>query len=525
MKQAPSELTGNTMHRRSFLTTVTAAATLLGARGGYAQSDSGSDDDLLSRARKLSSEPYRPGNRTLPPPFAGLDYDSYRGIRPLPGLAAMLDHGGVYAVDLLPPGLFFKTPVTVDRVTENGIEPYGFSPDLFSFDLRYFDEIPAEAPNAGFSGVRLRTALNHPDEKNEFLVIQGASYFRAIGRDMVYGLSARSVALGTGGGAPEEFPEIIHLRLHTPVDGKLRIEGLIDSPSLSAHIDMRVTPGDDTRQAISVTIFPRKTLDSIGVAPLTSMYFKGPLRSSVGDDFRPAVHDSDVLVVQNGAGETLWRPVGNPAKVQSSSFNDTDPRSFGLYQSDRRFAAFQDTEAKYGQRPSARVEPRGDWGNGAVILIEIPTGDEFMDNIVAFWRPSQSLEKGSEHRFDYDLVWTLSPPPENGARIFQTRSGIDPNDRQSLQFVVDFEGLPENVWPELAATDGAQASDPVLLPLPAGEREAAGKHAPTRLRVAFKLRPGNADRSDLRLVMRGPQSQALAPVWIHRWTRARDGGV
>ena len=40
------------------------------------------------------------------------------------------------------------------------------------------------------------------------------------------------------------------------------------------------------------------------------------------------------------------------------------------------------------QRPSLRVEPAGDWGEGSVRLIEIPSRLEADDNIVAFWVPA-----------------------------------------------------------------------------------------------------------------------------------------
>ncbi|TDA90474.1 glucan biosynthesis protein, partial [Halomonas marinisediminis] len=105
------------------------------------------------------------------------------------------------------------------------------TPDLFDFAPRYFDTIPATAPGAGFSGLRLRHPLNTPDVLDEVLVVQGASYFRAIGQAMVYGLSARAVALGTGGAGPEEFPRFTHLRLHPARDGTVRLEAVIDSPS------------------------------------------------------------------------------------------------------------------------------------------------------------------------------------------------------------------------------------------------------------------------------------------------------
>jgi glucans biosynthesis protein len=157
---------------------------------------------------------------------------------------------------------------------------------------------------------------------------------------------------------------------------------------------------------LSVTLLPRREIADIGVAPLTSMYLKGPLSASVSDDFRPRVHDSDVLLVENGAGERLWRPISNPARVETSAFLDDGPVSFGLFQTSRDFADFEDTEARYHDRPSAIVRPAGDWGRGAVMLVEIPTGDEFMDNIVAFWRPEAPLAPGSEHRFDYSISWT-----------------------------------------------------------------------------------------------------------------------
>ncbi|MEO1454278.1 MAG: glucan biosynthesis protein, partial [Pseudomonadota bacterium] len=349
---------------------------------------------LIDSARRLASQPYLAPQNALPPPFADLTYDAYRGIRPIPGRAAMLPHGPEFAVDLLPPGLYFPDPVRIDRDTGTGPEEIPLSLDLFDFQDRYFDTLPDTAPGAGFSGLRLRHPLNAADRMDEVLVVQGASYFRALGRNMIYGLSARAVAIGTGGPTPEEFPRFTHLRLHPAMGTSVRLEAVIDSPALAGHLDMVLHPGDDTRMDVTVTLMPRRVVPDIGIAPLTSMYLKGPLRASVSDDFRPRVHDSDLLYVENGAGEALWRPISNPAQVETSAFLDDTPQSFGLYQTKRQFEDFEDTEAQYHNRPNATVRPRGDWGPGAVMLVEIPTGDEFMDNIVAFWRPEAPLAPG-----------------------------------------------------------------------------------------------------------------------------------
>lgn len=492
----------------------TAAFLSLAARPLVAQSDS--DMSLLDTARRLQQQTYQPNTTPLPPPFAGLDYDSFRAIRPIAGTSAMIPNGDGFAFDLLPPGLFFPDPVRVDHVTQDGLRDITLSPDLFSFDPEYFEDIPEESPGAGFSGLRLRYPLNAPGTLDEVLVLQGASYFRAIGQSMVYGLSARSVAIGTGGPTPEEFPRFTHLRLYSAKDGTVRIEGLIDSPSLAAHVDMTLRPGADTVIDITATILPRIDIDAIGIAPLTSMYLKGPLQSAVADDFRPHVHDSEVLFIENGAGERLWRPIVNPSRVETSVFVDSSPKSFGLYQTSRAYADFQDTEARYHDRPSARVDPVGDWGAGAVILVEIPTGDEFMDNIVTFWRPQDPLQAGSEHRFTYSLTWTLGSPNTNGlAQISQSRSGREHDRAGYRRFVIDVATPHTDAAATLSSVDGVDITGVSVFALPDG----------SGTRVTFLIGPGDLDAADIRLSLRAPDGTPLSPVWMYRWTRARDGGV
>jgi glucans biosynthesis protein len=490
------------------------AAALLAAPALRARAQSG-PPSLLDEARALATRPHVPRVAGLPPPFAGLDYDAYRGIRPVPGRAALLPHGSGYALDLLPPGLFFPDPVRVEIVEDGTVREVPFALDLFAFDPRYFGDLPASAPGAGFSGLRLRHPLNAPDALDEVLVVQGASYFRAIGRAMVYGLSARAVALGTGGEGPEEFPRFTRLRLHPPADGRVRIEGLIDSPSLAGHLDMTLAPGVETETDLSVTLLPRREIADAGVAPLTSMYLKGPLRASVSDDFRPRVHDSDLLFIENGAGERLWRPIANPARVETSAFAEAGigPRSFGLYQTARAFEDFEDSEARYHDRPSAVVRPRGDWGEGAVILVEIPAADEFMDNIVAFWRPAAPLAAGSEHRFDYRLTWTLAgPDPGAAPAVLQSRSGREHHLPGHRRYVVDVAGAADGLAVDLSAV-GAETSGLSVFDLPQGRG----------VRVTFLLQPGEQDAAELRLVLR--RGGSPPSVWLHRWTRARDGGV
>ena len=499
------------MNRRTFLATSVSALAL----PALPFSAEAAPASLLDVARALAAAPYAAPSGTLPPPFAGLTYDAYRGIRPVPGRAAMLPLGPDYALDLLPPGLFFPDPVEIDLPDGDGFAQLPLTPDLFSFEPRYFDTIPETAPGAGFSGLRLRYPLNTPGVLDEVLVMQGASYFRAIGQAMVYGLSARAVALGTGAPEPEEFPRFTRLRLHPELGGAVRLEAVIDSPSLAGHLDLVLRPGIDTVTDVTVTLMPRREIANVGIAPLTSMYLKGPMRAAVSDDFRPRVHDSDVLVMRNGGGEQVWRPITNPARVETSAFLDDGPAAFGLYQMPRLFEDFEDSEARYHDRPSARVEPLGDWGAGAVMLVEIPTGDEFMDNIVAFWRPAAPLAAGSEHSFAYRLTWTRGEPlSDTPLAVRQSRSGREHDKPGTRRFVIDFAGDGAGLEPDLTATAG-EVSGASLFPLPEGRGT----------RVTFLLTPGTADSVDLRLVLRDAGGLAASPVWLYRWTRARDGGV
>lgn len=501
--------------RRAFLAAAAAAA----ACPAPSLADTG-DDGFVAEARRLAGLPHRDTAMPLPAPFDALTYDSYRGIRPAPGGASGIELGGGMIADLLPPGFYFRDAVRVEIETEQGWHELGYDPALFDYDPRYFDGVPAIGADArermGFSGVRLRAPFRTAAAADEFLVVQGASYFRAVSRDTLYGLSARALALGTGEAGPEEFPVFTRLRLFRSDGATVRIAALMESPSLTGAVEMRVRPGEPTVTEIETVLFPRTDLDASGIAPLTSMYLKGPLRASVSDDFRPAVHDSDALLIRNGADETLWRPLSNPAALQISAFADDAPRGFGLVQSRRRFDDFEDAEALYHRRPTAWVEPAGDWGPGAVTLVEIPTGDEFLDNMVAFWRPAAPLRAGAEHRFAYRVRWGAAPAEVRPdlAAISQTRSGRVHDRPGRLQYVVDFSAPGGGaLTPDLSASAGTvEGMSAYWLP---GRGD---------LRVGFVFAPGDAPSAELRLVLRDAAGQARSQVWLHRWTPARDGG-
>ena len=205
------------------------------------------------------------------------------------------------------------------------------------------------------------------------------------------------LAIDTGQPSGEEFPmfRAFWVRKPEPTATTIVVEALLDSPSVTGAYKFSIKPGDDTQMDVELILFPRKDMEHVGIAPMTSMFLLNSLSRPV-EDFRPAVHDSDGLMMQTGAGEWLWRPLSNHKTLQVSAFIDTSPRGFGLMQRKRDYRDFLDLESRYERRPSLWAEPIGDWGQGDVELYEIPTLLETNDNIVAFWHPRDPSEAGAE---------------------------------------------------------------------------------------------------------------------------------
>ncbi|MDE4172836.1 glucan biosynthesis protein G [Phaeobacter sp. PT47_59] len=467
-------------------------------------------DHVVERARLLAQMRYRQRPK-VPQDWLDLTYEDYqtRWFRSRDALWSTTARS--YNVDFFLPGLYFPHAVQMHSVAQGLSQPIAF--DLSLFDKT--DKAPELSTEGalGYSGFRLRTELSEPGKKNEFCVFQGASYFRAIGIGQTYGLSARGLALNTADPEGEEFPEFTEFWLEAPAPGQreMVVHALMDSPSVTGAYRFTIQPGSPCVMEVEARLFARKELSHVGLAPLTSMFLFNRTNRSRFDDFRPAVHDSDGLLIQNGQGETLWRPLANPTRLQVSSFVDENPRGFGLMQRSRDLADFADLEAHYENRPSLWVEPKGDWGKGAVTLVEIPADKEIYDNIVAYWRPQTPYPAGSELRLDYRLTWGTGPDlplprvidSASGARIFGTPGRI---------MTVDFEDHPMLAG-DPDALDVTLTSAHVELSQGVLQRNPATGG----LRLAFSFDPGSRDHVELRAQLRRDGAPA-SEVWLYRWT-------
>ena len=350
-----------TVSRRKALAMLSALGALSGTRG-FAQDDElefGLDlgeakpfgpDTVKEMARELASKPYAPPPK-VPQEWLDLTYDEYKSIWFDTRNALWRDEDKPLRLEFFPAGLYFPSPIHVHAVEDGQAHDILFNWDAFDKT----DKVPDMPINdaVGYSGFRLHGELLGEDNWQEYAVFQGASYFRAVGKDMFYGLSARGLALKTGDPDGEEFPDFRQFWVETPEAGQgyTVIHVLLDSPSVSGAYRIQIAKGETTLMKVDMTLFPRVDLDHVGIAPGTSMFFFDETNRFGFDDFRPAVHDSDGLLIENGAGEVLWRPLANPSALQTSFFVDQSPRGFGLVQRERDIAKYADLEAHYQDRP------------------------------------------------------------------------------------------------------------------------------------------------------------------------------
>lgn len=401
--------------------------------------------DIQSRAKDLANQPYiAPNTDSLPAWMSNLTYDQYRDIRFNPNQALWATDNLPFRAMMFHPGYLYREPVTLNEFTKSHQQQIRLAEAYFNYGplVKNHGELP---PGGGFAGFRLHSPLNNPDVFDELIAFQGASYWRALGKNQRYGISARGIAVDTGiDGAIEEFPGFREFWLRKPEadDTHARIYALLDGPSYSGAYAFKIHPGNETIVEVNAVIFTRRAVKRIGFAPMSSMFWFGENSKRRFDDFRPEVHDSDGLSIRMGSGERIWRPICNDSGKLEFSFFDMDKcEGFGLLQRDRRFAAYEDGEAAYHMRPSLWIEPTSDWGPGRVMLMEIPTGNELSDNTVALWEPAKTPQPGDRIEFSYRQHWTMDPDPAQASGyVVATRSGIHDWQPEQRTIMLEFTG-------------------------------------------------------------------------------------
>jgi len=484
---------------------------------------------LKERARTLAKAPYTPPPKPNPEIVQKIDYEAHGAIRFKPDHALFADGPGQFPVTFFHLGRNFPKTVHMHVVIEGEAKEIVYRPE-------YFD-MPPDSPahhlpeNAGFAGFRFQESRKgHPGRKgeildwrkNDWVAFLGASYFRAIGSDYQYGISARGIAIDPAvAGVAEEFPDFTNFYIETPSDdsNEVTVYALLEGPSITGAFRFKMRRDQAVTMEIEKEIHLRKDVERLCIAPLTSMYWYSETTKPTAIDWRPEVHDSDGLAMWTGSGERIWRPLNNPPRTVTSAFADENPRGFGLMQRDRVANNYLDGVA-YERRPSLWVEPIGNWGKGSVQLIEIPTDDEIHDNIVAAWVPAEPAKAGQSLSYRYKLYWQAEEPDRvELARTVALRIGRGgepgkprPGDRR--KFVVEFLGgplskLPDGTLPEAVVTVSRGEVSHVIT-------EAVPNDVPGHWRAQFDIAAEGSDPVEVRLYLR-LNGEALSETVLYQY--------
>ncbi|WP_255305756.1 glucan biosynthesis protein G [Gilliamella sp. Fer4-1] len=416
-------------------------------------------DDIAEKAEKLSKKAYVQPSKNIPNELASLQFADYQKILFNHQKAYWGDRKNRFKLEFYHEGMYFDVPIKINEIVDNKVNPIEYDPNYFDLSPINLDKLNSK--DLGFAGFKVHYPINNPTKTDdEIFSALGGSYFRAVGKDQHYGLSARGLAIDTGEMSGEEFPRFKEYWIERPEPNQkhLIIYALLDSPSVTGAYKITLVPSIDTTITVQARVFFRNSVKKLGIAPLTSMFLFGPNYPSPLLNYRPAMHDSNGLSILASNNEWIWRPLNNPKRLSFSSYSLENPKAFGLIQRDKGFDDYQDLDDHYEQRPSVWVEILNNWQKGRVELVEIPTADETNDNIVAFWVPEKQYQAGDVLDTKYRLHYTLNEKqryPNNVAQAISTRLSLGDIKQANLirkldgsnAYVIDFAG------PELSEKD------------------------------------------------------------------------
>lgn len=480
-----------------------------------------SKEALIAKALKLAKSTYVPPEDNIPQELKNLSYDQHRDIRFVRENGPWYGERRPFELQFFHLGSIFEVSVPINEIVNGKASRIKYSPQFFNYGKN--DALSKNYTDLGYAGFRLHYPLNSPTYYDELVAFLGASYFRALGKGQKYGLSARGLAIDTAIATGEEFPIFREFWIQRPKrrEKTVTVYALLDSPSIAGAYTFEITPGTNTVMDVEAVLIPRKKINKLGIAPLTSMFLFGENTKNKFDDHRPEVHDSDGLLIWNGNDELLWRPLDNSKYLRISSFVDNNPKGFGLMQRDKNPEHYLDFEANYEQRPSAWVEPLGNWGKGMIQLVEIPSIQEIHDNIVAYWVPKQEVEPGKPMQFNYRLYWSKDiPVAAKAAKITATYTGVGGVsgmlETEKRKFVVDFDELG------IRSKDlRKQIEDKVITAdVSASEGTISGSHIMYNplirgVTVYVDFIPNNKT-SELRIVLK-KGGKNISEVWSYQW--------
>lgn len=466
-----------------------------------------SHDTVINLAQQLAQKPFKEAKKA-PKELSNLDYATYSKINYQEGAAIWGGTPTKFSVQLFAPGFLYKNLVDIDVVENSHTFPLELTESSFSVPTDAIEKLLTQVGQ--YAGMRLHYPISDNDTKDEFIMFQGASYFRTLSKGQIYGLSNRGLAIDVAQPKGEEYPLFKHFWVERPskYQTAIVVHALLDSQSVTGAYRFGIYPGAPTRVEVDVTLFPRRDIAHVGLAPLTSMFLYGSLDTPDKPDYRPAVHNSEGLQVDRGNGERLWRPLNNPNKLQISAFGDEDIKGFGLIQRHRNFDNYQDLESNYHLRPSAWIEPLNDWGKGQLVLVEIPSNAATNDNIVTYWEPFGGLKKDEAYHYSYRIT-ASNDSPNVSSKTRVVRSSKGQKLAKGKELIIDYSNIkPQDI--NKIVIDAGISKGKILSSRILAHPDING----ARIYITFE--PENTNVAELRIQLQKDQ-KPIAATWLYRW--------
>ncbi len=410
----------------------------------YADNAVFSFENLINEAENLAKVPYKERVSPLPESLQNLSYSQFNLMRYNINDDLWAKDDLLFSVSFFPLGTsLYCFPVEIYEIDQKGIpEKVPFSPDFFQYEdkVQFIrNQMPKDAGYAGFK-IRCKSKGNaYPDECAAFL---GNSYFRVICDGSSYGLSNRGLAINTGvDKVAEEFPAFEKFYLVKPSKGdeSLTIYALLNGKSVTGAYLFKVTPGAEAVVEVKSILFLRNEVNLLCMAPITSMFWFTLGQPNNFHDYRPSVHNSEGVILQEGTTR-IYEPLTNYPlhKMINNDIQCSDLKYFGLVQRNREYNRYMDPCVKYQLNPSCWVIPLNGWGKGKVRLFELPTLTEWMDNINLFWVSDKHQKPGVPIKLDYKIVYSLKEPENDLSYVEYTNLGQDSVNSQNTIFALSF---------------------------------------------------------------------------------------
>ncbi|HEY6893204.1 MAG TPA: glucan biosynthesis protein, partial [Rhodanobacteraceae bacterium] len=211
---------------------------------------------LKGEARALAAKPYAAPAKAMPSAVAEMSWDAFQSIRFREERALWAGDGLRFRVQFFHPGMQFRRPVRMHEVVDGVAREIAYDPALFDLSGSGLDA-GALPRDLGFAGFRINFA---PDFHRDVAAFLGASYFRAVGGTMQYGLSARGLAVDCGLPRAEEFPDFVAYWFERPAADAtvLVVHALLDSPSIAGAYRFEIAPGEPLVMRVDAALYPRK---------------------------------------------------------------------------------------------------------------------------------------------------------------------------------------------------------------------------------------------------------------------------